>query len=159
MARRKIIWFTTPAGTGLSLGSGQTHGGGSHIPTPQWLKHWGIMIGTGEDDSNATVFELQKGSMLNNLIKGDHELKTPIKPLRRSRTRRQKEESNEHQLKFKDTELTTILDDDAIEKKGDFVYQVQNNTVLTRRQPGTSATDPGTPTISATQTVKPWSLS
>jgi hypothetical protein len=73
MTRRKIIFFATAAGTGLSSGTGQTHGGGTHIPTPEWAKHWGIMVGSDQQDMNATMFELRKGSMRKNLVKGDHE--------------------------------------------------------------------------------------
>ena len=118
--RRKIIFFTTAAGTGLSSGTGQTHGGGTHIPFPSWAKHWGIMIGSGEDDADATMFELQKGSAFKELVKG-HGFRADIWPVVRSRAERQQEEHNESLLKFESLGLTTVLNDEQILKKGMFV--------------------------------------
>ncbi len=76
------------------------------------------MIGSDQGDMDATMFELRKGSMLKNLVKGDHDFETPVSPLRRKRGERQHEEWNETQLKFKDTGLTTIYDDNTIEECG-----------------------------------------
>jgi hypothetical protein len=79
--QRRIFVFTTPAGSGFG-----THAGGSHLPLPKFMQHWGIMIGKSQHDPNALMIELDKGMKTWNLP-------AKIWPLIWPRAQREREEA------------------------------------------------------------------
>ncbi|KAH6637554.1 hypothetical protein C7974DRAFT_143504 [Boeremia exigua] len=109
--RRKIYVFATPAGTSFG-----THGGGGHLPFPNFMKHWGVMIATSESDQDGLMVELNKGSAIKSFVKL-RGFEAPIWPWVRYRTERDRQEYLEPPLKIKDTYLTTILTDQEIRDK------------------------------------------
>jgi hypothetical protein len=116
---RKIYVFATPAGTSFG-----THGGGSRLPFPNFMKHWGVMIATSEYDRNALMVELNKGSAVKSFFAGDG-FAAPIWPWVRSRAKREQDEYREPPLKIKDTGLTTIKTDQAIADEGVSACEMQ----------------------------------
>jgi hypothetical protein len=111
-SQRKIFVFATA--TGLSSG---THGGGTHLPFPGFMKHWGIMIGTSFNDEDAVMIELKKGSKIKNFLK-EQVFIAPIGPWMRSRAERERQEYHNPKIKLEDTGLTTMMTNEDILDEG-----------------------------------------
>jgi hypothetical protein len=112
LKRCKIFMFSTPAGTGFG-----THAGGSHLTFPNFVRHWGIMIGDSEHDAHATMVELDKDSALKSLFNGKG-FAAPVWARMRNRSQREQEESHERSFKIFDTGLTTYMTDRDIRCEG-----------------------------------------
>jgi hypothetical protein len=111
-SQRKIFVLATAAG----LSSG-THGGGTHLPFPGFVKHRGVMIGTSFNDENAVMIELKKGSKIKNFVK-EQVFIAPIGPWMRSRAERERQEYHNPKIKLEDTALTTMMTNEDILDEG-----------------------------------------
>jgi hypothetical protein len=112
--QRRYIWsFATPAGSSFG-----THSGGSHLPLPNFMQHWGVMIAPWEDDPDALMIELDKKKSTLEEIWDERSVRMKIFPKVHTRTERDLEESGNPPVKTRYTELTTTWNDEKICAEG-----------------------------------------